>query len=144
MSFNLPSIRRKIKRVGRGGKRGTSSGRGTKGQKSRSGHVIRPAERDMILKLPKRRGFRNKPKSIKNLVLNLHDVAAMVEADALSGRRITCDTLKEAGIIGKKFRGEIKILGNGEIKVPVTVSRDLVVSKAASEKITAAGGKIEQ
>ncbi|OGY57237.1 MAG: hypothetical protein A3E61_01280 [Candidatus Colwellbacteria bacterium RIFCSPHIGHO2_12_FULL_43_12] len=48
------------KRVGRGGKRGTTSGHGTKGQKSRSGHKIRPAERDLIQRLPKLRGFRNK------------------------------------------------------------------------------------
>ncbi|MEK9186632.1 MAG: uL15 family ribosomal protein, partial [Patescibacteria group bacterium] len=48
-------------RVGRGGKRGTTSGRGQKGQKSRSGHRIRPAERDYIQRLPKLRGLKNKP-----------------------------------------------------------------------------------
>ena len=50
------------KRVGRGGKRGTTSGHGTKGQKSRAGHKIRPAERDLIQRLPKLRGFANKVK----------------------------------------------------------------------------------
>jgi large subunit ribosomal protein L15 len=50
------------KRVGRGGKRGTTAGRGTKGQKARSGHCIRPAERDLIQRLPKLRGYKNKPK----------------------------------------------------------------------------------
>jgi len=50
------------KRIGRGGKRGTTSGRGTKGQKSRAGHCIRPAERDFIQRLPKLRGFKNKAK----------------------------------------------------------------------------------
>jgi large subunit ribosomal protein L15 len=44
------------KRIGRGGKRGTFCGRGSKGQKSRAGHRIRPAERDLILRLPKLRG----------------------------------------------------------------------------------------
>lgn len=53
------------KRIGRGGKRGTTSGRGTKGQKARSGHRIRPAERDLIQQLPKLRGFKNKPKGKK-------------------------------------------------------------------------------
>ncbi len=57
---------KKGKRVGRGGKRGTTSGHGTKGQKSRAGHRIRPAERDLIQRLPKLRGFRNKPKRKKN------------------------------------------------------------------------------
>ncbi len=47
------------KRVGRGGKRGTTSGRGTKGQHSRAGRRIRPAERDFIQRLPKLRGIGN-------------------------------------------------------------------------------------
>lgn len=55
------------KRVGRGGKRGTTSGKGTKGQKSRSGHRIRPAERDLIQRLPKLRGFKNKTKQGKKI-----------------------------------------------------------------------------
>lgn len=50
------------KRVGRGGKRGVTSGRGTKGQRARAGHRIRPAERDLIQRLPKLRGFKNKPR----------------------------------------------------------------------------------
>ncbi|OIO49751.1 MAG: hypothetical protein AUJ39_00315 [Parcubacteria group bacterium CG1_02_42_13] len=54
------------KRIGRGGKRGTYSGRGTKGQKARAGHRIRPAERDLIQRLPKLRGFNNKPKAKKS------------------------------------------------------------------------------
>lgn len=44
------------KRIGRGGKRGKTAGRGQKGQKSRAGHKIRPAERDFIQRLPKLRG----------------------------------------------------------------------------------------
>ena len=50
------------KRIGRGGKRGTTSGRGQKGQTSRAGHRIRPAERDLIQRLPKLKGVKNKPK----------------------------------------------------------------------------------
>lgn len=50
------------KRIGRGGKRGTTSGRGTKGQMSRAGRRVRPAQRDLIQRLPKLRGFANKPK----------------------------------------------------------------------------------
>ncbi|HEY4495498.1 MAG TPA: uL15 family ribosomal protein, partial [Candidatus Paceibacterota bacterium] len=52
---------RKGIRVGRGGKRGKTSGRGTKGQKARAGHRIRPEIRDAIKKLPKRRGYRFNP-----------------------------------------------------------------------------------
>lgn len=48
------------KRIGRGGKRGTYSGRGQKGQKARAGHKIRPALRDLIQRLPKLRGIGNR------------------------------------------------------------------------------------
>jgi len=48
------------KRVARGGKRGTTAGRGQKGQKSRAGRRIRPAERDLVNRLPKLRGYKNK------------------------------------------------------------------------------------
>ncbi len=139
--MNLPSIRKNKKRVARGGKRGTTAGRGTKGQKSRSGHVIRPAERDIILKLPKQRGFRNKPKSAKPCVLNLDDLSSAFEAQ--KNVRLTCDALKAMGLIGKKYRGDVKVLGKGVIAFPITVSKEITVSQSASEKITAAGGKIE-
>ena len=52
--------------VGRGGKRGKTSGRGTKGQKARSGHKIRPAFRDIIKKIPKLRG-RGKNKNVSSM-----------------------------------------------------------------------------
>lgn len=56
-----PTVRIKSrKRIGRGGKRGTYSGRGMKGQKSRAGRKIRPAVRDLIQRTPKLRGARNK------------------------------------------------------------------------------------
>lgn len=50
-------LKRKAPRVGRGGKRGTTSGKGQKGQKARAGRRIRPAERDLIIRIPKLRGF---------------------------------------------------------------------------------------
>ncbi len=59
---------KKHKRVGRGGKRGTTSGGGTKGQKSRAGHRIRPAERDLIQRLPKLKGFNNKRRNKKGKI----------------------------------------------------------------------------
>ena len=51
---------KKRKRIGRGGKRGTYSGRGIKGQKSRAGGKLRPEMRDIIKKIPKKRGYRFK------------------------------------------------------------------------------------
>ena len=71
---NLSIKNKKEKRVARGGKRGTTSGRGQKGQKSRSGHRIRPAQRDLLIRIPKLRGYKNKPKSKFNLVLSLAEL----------------------------------------------------------------------
>lgn len=140
----LKSIGKKKKRVGRGGKRGTTSGRGTKGQKSRSGHVIRPAERDLILKLPKKRGFRNKPKSDKALILNLNELQKALAARAEQGKVVlSTQILREAGLLGRTFRGPVKILGEGSIRFPVTVAPGIIVSKSASDKILKAGGTIE-
>ena len=62
MIHELPSIKKRAQRIGRSGKRGSYSGRGVKGQKSRSGRRLRPAERDLILRIPKMRGFANAPK----------------------------------------------------------------------------------
>ncbi|PIR88101.1 MAG: 50S ribosomal protein L15 [Candidatus Harrisonbacteria bacterium CG10_big_fil_rev_8_21_14_0_10_45_28] len=121
-------------RVGRGGKRGTSSGHGTKGQKSRSGHRIRPAVRDLIQRLPKLRGYANNPKSDKPRVFNVSDL----EKSGLT--EISISALTEAKLI-KKSDKRVKILGNGEVSRKLTID-GLEVSRSAREKIEKAGGKI--
>ena len=115
-------------RVGRGGKRGTTSGRGTKGQKSRSGHRIRPALRDYIQRLPKLRGTSNRQRSLKVEVINVGDLTKYAE----SGIEV---------ITAKTIGKTVKILGDGEIRRPVTV-KGLAVSASAKGKIEAAGGKV--
>lgn len=140
----LSSIKSKrVQRIGRGGKRGSTSGRGTKGQRSRAGRRIRPAMRDLIIRLPKRRGFRNKTKSDKATVFNLGDLSAKLKsyaAGAKAGVPLEVDAvlLKAAGLIGKNFRGTVKILGggkdNGEVKFPI-VFKGIKVSKSVQEKI---------
>ena len=140
----LQSIKQKAKpRIGRGGKRGTTSGRGTKGQKSRSGHRIRPAERDLILRLPKRRGFRNKPKSAKPFILNLRDISNRLKHLLSDKKELTVsrDTLIQFGLLSPKYRGGIKLLGKGEIKSAITF-KGFSVSTEAEEKIKKAGGKM--
>ncbi len=116
---------KKKKRIGRGGKRGTTSGRGTKGQRSRSGHRIRPAERDLLIRLPKLRGYRNKSIRKKPLALNVGDLEKSKET-----------------IFSKKTLGNVKILGGGELKKAVTID-GLPVSKTAKDKIEKAGGSIK-
>jgi large subunit ribosomal protein L15 len=130
------------KRVGRGGKRGTYSGRGIKGQKARAGHRIRPEIRDLIKKIPKRRGrgiHVNTPITKGFFPVNLDVIEAVFSEKDV----VTPKTLLEKGLIGKKD-GKIppvKILGMGAITKALSIS-GCVLSGSAREKIEKAGGKI--
>ena len=132
----------KSKRIGRGGLRGKTSGRGHKGQKQHGGHGIRAEIRDQIKKLPKLRGRgKNSNKSIHpdNLAVNV----SVIEANFNAGETVSPMTLKEKGIIGGAAarKASIKILGNGELTKKVNVEGCLV-SASAQEKISKAGGKV--
>lgn len=126
--------RKRKKRIGRGGKRGTYSGRGQKGQKSRSGHRIRPAERDLIMRIPKLRGVKNKSRKPAAISLNVGDLEK-----AIQGSMITNATLREAGYA--KPGTHVKILGGGTLTRPFTV-KGVKVSASAKKKIEAAGGSV--
>ena len=134
----LKSTDRKYKkpRVGRSGKRGTYSGRGTKGQKARAGHRIRPADRDLILRLPKLRGFKNRPVGEKPQIVNLKDLEKKVASNIINPK-----TLAEAQLIKNPRKG-VKILGDGQVKKAL-IFENVSVSKQARRKIETAGGKIE-
>lgn len=130
------------KRIGRGGKRGTTSGRGTKGQKSRSGHRMRPAVRDLILRLPKRRGYANRPKSGKPFIVSLSKIGSKMKI--LAKGKATADVdknfLKEIGILPVDFKGEVKIL-DGKLETAISI-KGIKLSKSVREKVEKAGGKI--
>ena len=133
---------KKAKRVGRGGLRGKTSGRGHKGQKQHGGHGIRVELRDQIKKIPKLRGRGvNSNKSIhaKPVAVNV----AELEANFAKGDTVSPITLKEKGLIsGVQARKHgVKILGNGDLSLSLTVE-GCNVSKTAEEKITKAGGKV--
>jgi|SRR3989344_2559590 len=117
-------------RVGRGGKRGTTAGRGTKGQKSRSGHRIRPAERDYLQRLPKKRGYKNRSLKeklgLKPAVINVGNLEKLVKGNLI-----------DAAVLPNT-----KILGDGELKKSYNV-KGVPVSESAKKKIEAAGGKVE-
>ena len=130
--------RSKKTRVGRGGKRGTTSGRGTKGQRSRSGHRIRPAERDYIQRLPKLRGFRNRPIKLKTQVVNFEKLTSIS-----SLKEITPETLRQARLIRSRSAAPIKILGHGTLSRPLAV-RGVAVSSSVRKAILAAGGTIKE
>lgn len=126
-SNNINSISKKAKRVGRGGKRGTYSGRGQKGQRSRTGRRIRPAIRDYLIRLPKLRGYKNKPMENQDPVINVGDL----------------EKLASSGIVNKEvLKGIYKILGQGEVKKAFKVE-GLAVSKTAKAKIEKAGGSVK-
>lgn len=131
---------RKGKYIGRGGKRGTYSGRGIKGQKARAGRKMRPEIRDLIKKLPKKRGYRFKSFQKDAVILNL-DILNKNFAD---NSEITPKILAEKGLV-KTSGGKIptvKILGDGEISKKLSVSGCLI-SKSAKEKIEKAGGSVK-
>ena len=135
---------KRLQRIGRSGKRGSYSGRGQKGQRSRSGHRIRPAERDIILKIPKMRGFRNKPKQDVPVVFNLGQLSSKFKSNAKGGAplEITYALLKTAKFIKKDYKGKIKILGTGEVAFPIAIA-GFEVSAVAKAKIEKAGGSVQ-
>lgn len=140
-----PRTRRKrSKRVGRGGRRGKTSGRGHKGQKARAGHRIRPAVRDIIKKLPKRRGRGknlNKSVTLKPMVVNLSDL----EKAFSGGDEVTKRILIEKKLVrarGKKLPA-IKILGQGTLTKKLII-QGCSVSETARKQIGSVGGSVTQ
>lgn len=128
------------KRVGRGGSRGKTSGRGTKGQKARAGHKILPAIREILKKLPKKRGYRSPSIQEKRPVVNVGVLGRVF----VSGSTVTPAILLERGVLSPR-RGKVprvKILGDGELDKKLNVS-GCEVSASARSKIEAAGGVVE-
>jgi|SRR3989338_5538873 len=151
------SNNKKAKRIGRGGKRGSYSGRGIKGQKSRAGRKIRPQIRDIIKKIHKRRGYgRNRsrsvnPANLKPQVVNLGDLEKKFSAlggSASGGKdiiHITPQILVEAGLI-KKTQGnkmpKVKILGAGKPARPaggltkkLSFDKNLIMSESVKKHV---------
>ena len=128
------------KRVGRGGKRGTYSGKGVKGQKSRAGRTTYPSIREIIKKYPKLRGYRQNWK--KNIFTAIN--VSLLEENFKTGDKVSPKILLEKKIISKiKTRMPfVKILGNGEIKKKLIIE-NCSVSKTAKQKIEKAGGTIK-
>lgn len=130
--------KKSAKRIGRGGKRGTFSGRGTKGQKARAGRRIRPQLRDVLKKIPKKRGYRFTAFRARPLVVNVEAIERLFE----KGEIVSPQTLREKNILTKKSgSAHVKILGTGTLTKNVTVE-GCEVSATAKEKIEKAGGKI--
>lgn len=130
---------KKKRQIGRGGKRGKTSGRGTKGQNARAGRKKRPELRDMIKKFPKLRGYRFASVGEKATVISLEAINKAFP----KGGEITPATLASKGVILKKGNTypRVKILSGGDISSNITVS-GCEVSKGALEKIKKTGGSL--
>ncbi len=133
--------KKKRQRCGRGigSGRGYTSGRGANGQNSRSGGGVRltfeGGQTPLFRKLPKR-GFNNKNKK-EYTILNVYQLNAFKE-----GTEITPELLKESGVVNNIASNGVKILGDGELDVSLTVKANAFTSSAI-DKIEAAGGKAE-
>jgi len=128
------------KRVGRGGKKGTYSGKGIKGQISRAGRKVVPIIRELIKRYPKLKGYRS---------FTLKDYSAVVNIDTLekiskNSEIISPDSLIKKGIV-RTIKGKapkIKILGRGKLSKQLIIE-NCEVSKTAKEAIEKAGGVIK-
>ncbi len=144
-SFSPRTKNRKNPPIGRGGKRGKTSGRGGKGQTARAGHKIRPEVRDLIKKLPKRRGHgKNRARTVRTnritaSVVNL----AVIEAAYKTGETVSPASLLARGLV-RRAKGRVpfvKILGTGSL-TKVLSFENCSISTTARAAILAAGGTI--
>ena len=128
--------RKNRKRVGRGGAHGKTAGRGSNGQRSRSGSKKRlwfeGGQMPIMRRLPKR-GFYSFTRKVVQIV-NIDDLKEFKDTDEISP-----ELLFEKGMIRSKDI-PVKILGDGELKTKLSVSAN-AFSKSAKEKIEAAGGR---
>jgi large subunit ribosomal protein L15 len=143
---NIPKRRnqtKKAKRLGRGygsGVGGHTVGRGTKGQKSRSGHkslvAFEGGNVPFFRRIRKLKGFKSRSK-INTQVMNVETISEKFK----SGETVTLEKLKERGFVRKNAQ-EVKVLGKGEITKKITVE-GLKISPSAKEKIEKAGGSVK-
>jgi len=140
---NISSFIKRKKRIGRGGKRGSYSGRGMKGQKSRAGHKIRPALRDIVLKFPKKRGIGN----VRIKKENIFEVNLLnIDKKFNTGEKVDLESLKNKKIINipKKIKNpKVKILGKGNLNKSLIFDASLSFSEKAKSKIEKSNSKIQ-
>ncbi len=149
--MQLHTLKRKTKNkkrmtVARGGKRGKTAGRGTKGQKSRAGHKIRPEIRDAIKRLPKLRG-RGKNSNLSIEVKPVVVTLSSIEKHFDNGAAVNPETLIASKIVST-YKGRIpkmKILGDSKeskLSKKLTVS-GVMVSASVRALIEKAGGEVK-
>lgn len=143
-SLIRPASLKASRRVGRGGKRGKTSGRGTKGQKARTGNSTRPEMRDIIKKYPKRRGYgKNRARTVipgrEYQAVNLDQISKHFD----DGAEVTPRALLEKGLVRQKGgrAPKVKLLARGAITKKLAV-KGLSSSVAAKEAVLKKGGTL--
>ncbi len=129
--------------VGRGGKRGKTSGRGGKGQTARAGNKKRPELRDFIKRIPKLRGRgvnQNKSPNTKPTIVNLDMIEAVFETGAVISPATLIEKKTISTLDGRV--PQVKILGAGDITKKFVIENCLI-SKQAKEKVEKVGGSVK-
>jgi len=103
--------------------------------------TIRPAERDLIIRIPKLRGFRNKPQDGKPIAVNLESIIRRAKS---LGKNLVInrDTLKQFKLVPMQYRGDVKILSKGDLTAAFRFE-GLKFSAGAKAKIEKAGGSVK-
>ena len=140
-AHQLLQSKRGRQRIGRGGKRGSFSGRGIKGQKARAGRRVRPQIRDILKKIHKRRGYgRNRAKSVntqsrKPRIVKKKDLNRLFN----NGDRVTIAKIVAAGLVK---RGEsVKILGGEATNKKLTFDKNILFSSALQKTLDVSNDK---
>ena len=137
--------KRTYRRVGRGqgSKRGKTSGRGGKGQTARAGNKRRPELRDIIKKLPKRRGYGKNRSRTVNMRTPAPTAISINRLNQLfdNGAEISLATLKERGVIKARGGNTIKIVSGSEASKKFTI-KDCKISASARAAVEKAGGAV--
>ena len=133
--------KKKKKLVGRGGKKGTYSGRGSKGQKARSGFSQRATFEggmsSIVTRTKKNKGF--KSVGAEKEVVSL----ALLDRNFSDGDQIDKKILKEKKLI-RSVKSKVKILSDGDLTKKIVILNDVLTSKTASDKIKKAGGTLAE
>jgi large subunit ribosomal protein L15 len=119
--------------VGRGGKRGTYSGRGIKGQRARAGAKIRPAERDVLKKIPKLRGYKFRRFRKRPAAVGLSEIGRVFR----DGDTVTPSSLLAKGLV-RRSKGRlprVKILGGG-LPTKSLAFRGVIFSRSAKKAVS--------
>jgi len=131
--------RKAKKTIGRGGKRGTYSGKGNKGQKARSGGNVDPlfegGRSSLVERMKKLRGFKSTHE--KKVNINLNDLESSYE----NGEVVDIESLMKKGLLDNiEVKRGIKILGDGSLSKKLTVAEKILMSASAKIAIEKAGG----